>query len=114
MSASAVYTAQSGCVSITLARSFRAMTPVGFSSPASSAAPRPALASPGTHSAVSSNWGLARTPVNACRPTLPVPIWATLIAIDASLQVGDGELEVGHDEAAVHFERLAGEVGPRR
>ena len=90
------------------------MTPVGFSSPASSAASRPALASDDTHSAVSSNWGLARMPVSAWRPTLPVPIWATLIAIDASLQVGDGELEIGHDEAAVQLERLAGEEGPRR
>src|SRR3982074_1218478 len=96
---------------MTFARSLVAMTPVGCSSPISSAASCPALASEDTHTAVSSNCGLATMPVSAWPPTLPVPIWATRIAIGVSLHVGDREFEVGHDEAAVDLERLAGQIG---
>src|SRR4051794_22412901 len=90
--------------------------PVELSSPASSAASLPALVSLDTHTPVSSKRGSVMSWVSACRPTLPVPICATLMAMASSSQVRDGQVEVWNRESAVDLEHLAGQetCGRRR
>src|SRR5882757_9307395 len=83
--------------------------PVGVSSPASSAASLPALASDDTHTPVSSNAGLVISSVNAWPPTLPVPTCATRMGMPCSSQIGDGEIEIRVGEATVDLEGLAGQ-----
>src|SRR3954469_14759644 len=87
--------------------------PVELSSPASSAASLPPLESLDTHTAVSSKRGSVMSWVSACRPTLPVPICATLMAMASSSEVWNGEIEIGNGEAAVDLEHFAGQEAAR-
>src|SRR6185369_18043629 len=96
--------------------------PVDPSSPASSAASLPALASDETQTPVSSNRASLIRWTSAGLPTLPVPISATRMApvgradnsvMDVSSQIGDGQVEVGEGEAAVDLERFAGQEAAR-
>ena len=80
----AQYTAQSGSVASRASRSLVAAMPVEASSPASSPASLPTLASEDTQTPVSSNRGSLIRWLSAIRPTLPVPICATRIAIAVS------------------------------